>query len=624
MAKPKRANIGPYHYAVAYNIDEESHKDNKLKHYVRGVNFVVSNPNKNGTQFRTHDFKAKKNGDFYSKCFNLVKKDKEGNYIPNLEIMEYENLSGYKPYMSKQQVALLAVKRNKKIGRELGSLRKEKRNMTKIDKPKKREVVDDDEPYIPANDDFNEPPRKEKVNEEEREKEIERRLEAEDNDTIAVLLNALSSPEDLDSLQKYQYVTSNVIDWQVLKLRKTCPRNMYIFTSHVGKSAFEVEGGVKKNHAQYEEVLGSFNELNRKRFKFLVFQFNIDEPSFKHWIIYIYNTDKKTLKIIDPLWNGKKNPVQRYKKYSTAMMKLLRANKFTINNNNLGYYKDIPQQHDSWSCGLFCIMNLRCISNNNFRFDYTREELDKMRVSLLTEIGGQDKMYVDIENQRNKIKDASYVSDDPDDGEDLISGSQTKAKKEKKPKDKNDVFNSLYKGELVSELTVDYYINHFFNKNKEQDKFAFNTKVIKEIRKQKEDNKQIFAKRFKGDRYKCKRFLIPIKVKDDHWIVYMYNKLHGTINIFDSNFAKTDKKVYDKYTKAIKKFFGDVDGKDITVVVNRTDIPQQKDSTSSGRHMMMNMDCILRNAQNKYTDKMLNDFIAYLRNNAISTAKRNK
>ena len=642
---------GRYHYAVAYKIDNKSHKDDKLKHYVRGVKFVVSNPNENGSRLRSLDFKAKKDGEFYSKCYNLVKETEDGDYIPNLETMDYKNLEGYDPNLAPVKIAFKALKKINEVRKlrkknfnikyygddkdilSINSKRKKvKKDIIEEDnKPKKRVLKSnndegDDDFELEDEPEFHYTPKK---NSEKKEEIVEESEETKEE----IVMATLDTPDVKDSLQKGQYVDSTVINWQIFKLRRTLPDDMYMFLSDVANTANFIKGG-NKSAKEYKSLFGNFNKVNHGQFKYLIFPCQIRRASYQHWIIYVFNTHKNYLKIVDPCWYKKQNPLQAYKSYTNAMIRLLNNNGYNLDDSRVDYYEDIPEQHDSWRCGLFCIKNLRCVHDRDFTFDYQPALLERLRVNLLNELGGYDGEYFDPKNKENAVKndnDKAIVIDDKSEKK-TSKKSSAKNKKEKGKSDfidglSKDDIDSLNEGKWVSDFVIDYYIKNSFNIRGPL-KYAFYTTVIRDILAQKDDNVVIFNKWFKGNYHDCTMYLMPVRIQQSHWILYVFNKNHGVLSIFDPDYSNHSEDTYKQYTKAIRKFFDDVisakekkSSKAITNVVIRNDITRQEDFSSCGRHLMMNMECIRTGLTNNYNSEMLNNFIDRLKRQIKSPGK---
>ena len=117
------------------------------------------------------------------------------------------------------------------------------------------------------------------------------------------------------------------------------------------------------------------------------------DEDFKHWILYLFDVSSSSLQILDPLHAYGGDAVKDYGKYNKKIIKFLSACKTPVR-GRVTYYLDIPPQTDNWRCCYFLMMNLMCIIQKNFTFEYNVDHLEQLRNILkaeLTQIANQKK-----------------------------------------------------------------------------------------------------------------------------------------------------------------------------------------------------------------------------------------
>ena len=100
----------------------------------------------------------------------------------------------------------------------------------------------------------------------------------------------------------------------------------------------------------------------------------------KHWILYVFDVKNSKLEIYDPLHANGGNP-NIYKSYTEKVEWFLSACK-TPATPPVVFHTGIPEQTDGWRCGYYLMMNMICIVQRNFNFNYNIKHIENLRLSL--------------------------------------------------------------------------------------------------------------------------------------------------------------------------------------------------------------------------------------------------
>ena len=195
-----------------------------------------------------------------------------------------------------------------------------------------------------------------------------------------------TSKENLDTLEPKQYVSGDVINYFVSKIKPYCRNNFFIFSTYATAAMRYVNDRLPEARQLniYKDIKRKFLVGEIKDYKYILFPMCFEED-FKHWILYLFDVSSGILQILDPLHAFGGNAAEDYGKYNQKIIKFLSACETPVRGRVM-YYMDIPAQTDNWRCGYFLMMNMICIIQRNFNFEYTVAQLEQLRLALKAEL----------------------------------------------------------------------------------------------------------------------------------------------------------------------------------------------------------------------------------------------